>query len=309
MSTGEKRIFELTETQTFGNGDYLPLDNISNSETKKIEAKKLGITYTMTDTEDGFSFDGSNGYHYEKVIPKDAQMSYDDYEDLTEAEKMDGSNRFIPDYPEEEKQPEIWTRVGRDPLTTDEKTVSKAINELDSRTKAVNGDAFDDTVTYSKGDYSIYDNKMYVYTSDTPSSGSWDSTKWTQTDIQTEFTQIKSNLTELEEYSETEQVVGKWIDGKTLYRKVYTCPSFSVTSSSTAQTYTVFTFPSNTNIIKYFCVLNHSTSKYMLPYSNGNKTSSCVGIKGTTPYIQIRVTNDGWTGVTVTTEAYYTKNS
>lgn len=131
----------------------------------------------------------------------------------------------------------------------------------------------------------------------------------TATDVQGAVTELKSNLTNLEEYSTTEQVVGKWIDGKTLYRKVYTCPSFSVTSSSTTQTYTVFTFPSNTNIIKYFCVLNHSSSEYMLPYANGNKTSSCVGVKGTTPYIQIRVTNDGWTGVTVTTEAYYTKNS
>lgn len=238
MSTGEKRIFELTETQTFGNGDYLPLDNLANNETKKIEAKKLGITYTMTDTEDGFSFDGSNGYHYEKVIPKDAQMSYEDYDDLTEAEKMDGSNRFIPDYPEEEKQPEIWTRVGRDPLTTDEKTVSKAINELDSRTKAVNGDAFDDTVTYSKGDYSIYDNKMYVYTSDTPSSGSWDSTKWTQTDIQTEFAEIKSNLTKLETYSTDEIVIGDFL-GKPLYRKVYNLGSDLLVN---AQTWT------NTNI-------------------------------------------------------------
>lgn len=145
MSTGEKRIFELTETQTFGNGDYLPLDNLANNETKKIEAKKLGITYTMTDTEDGFSFDGSNGYHYEKVIPKDAEMSYDDYEDLTEAEKTDGSNRFIPDFPEEEKESEIWTRVGRTPLETDAKTVSPAINELKGRI-----DDSDDEITEIK---------------------------------------------------------------------------------------------------------------------------------------------------------------
>ena len=145
MADGEKRIVELTETQTFGNGDYLPLDNISNSETKKIEAKKLGITYTMTDTEDGFSFDGSNGYHYEKVIPKDAQMSYEDYDDLTEEEKMDGSNRFIPDFPEEVKESEIWTRVGRTPLTTDAKTVSPAINELKGRI-----DDSDDEITEIK---------------------------------------------------------------------------------------------------------------------------------------------------------------
>lgn len=137
----------------------------------------------------------------------------------------------------------------------------------------------------------------------------WDKIGEDELDVGADLSDAVNILNGISEYSTTEQAVGKWIDGKTLYRKVYTCPSFSVTSSSTTQIHTVFTFPSNTNIIKYFCVLNHSTSEYMLPYANGNKTSSCVGIKDTTPYIQLRVANDGWTSVTVTTEAYYTKNS
>ena len=182
--------------------------------------------------------------------------------------------------------------------------------------KQLISDKYSAQSTYAVGDLCIYNDSLYVCTTAISTPEAWNIAHWHLTTIDEqlktiddELKQVKSNLTELEEYSETEQVVGKWTDGKTLYRKVYTCPSFSVTSSSTTQTYTVFTFPSNTNIIKYFCRLNHSTSEYMLPYSNGNKTSSCVGIKGTTPYIQIRVANDGWTSVTVTTEAYYTKNS
>jgi hypothetical protein len=120
---------------------------------------------------------------------------------------------------------------------------------------------------------------------------------------------VKSNITKLSEYSTAEQVVGKWINGKTLYRVVYTCSAFNIGQSSTVVSHTVYTAPSNTEIIKYFCMLNSGTSKYMLPYGNANKTSACVGMGGTTPYIQIRVVNDSWSSVTVTSEVYYTKNS
>ena len=39
------------------------------------------------------------------------------------------------------------------------------------------------------------------------------------TDVQDAVTELKSNLTDLTTYSTTEQVVGKWINGKPLYRK------------------------------------------------------------------------------------------
>ena len=41
----------------------------------------------------------------------------------------------------------------------------------------------------------------------------------TATDVQAAVSELKSNLTDLTTYSTTEQVVGKWINGKPLYRK------------------------------------------------------------------------------------------
>ena len=127
--------------------------------------------------------------------------------------------------------------------------------------------------------------------------------------MKSNLTDLESDLSKLSKYSTTEQVVGKWINGKTLYRVVYTCSSFNIGQSSSVVSHTVYTAPSNTEIIKYFCMLNSGTSGYMLPYGNANKTSACVGMGGATPYIQIRVVNDSWTNVTVTSEVYYTKNS
>ena len=195
MSDDNKRIIDYDAFNELPPNSWLVVDS-EGQGTGKIAPIKIGATYEIQDGAHSFTLVGSNGYSHTVDIPYDSvQMSYDDYDALTELQKMDGTNRFVPDCPTSELEPEIWQRVGRDPLTTDEKTVSKAINELDGRTKAVNGDAFDDTVTYSKGDYCIYDNKMYTYNDNTPSSGAWDSTKWVQTDIQTEFTNIKSNLT------------------------------------------------------------------------------------------------------------------
>ena len=198
MSDDNKRIIDYDAFNELPPNSWLIVDS-EGQGTGKIAPIKIGATYEIQDGAHSFTLVGSNGYTHTVDIPYDSvQMSYDDYDALTEIQKMDGTNRFVPDCPTSELEPEIWQRVGRDPLTTDEKTVSKAINELDGRTKAVNGDAFDDTVTYSKGDYCIYDNKMYTYNDNTPSSGAWDSTKWVQTDIQTEFTNIKSNLIELD---------------------------------------------------------------------------------------------------------------
>lgn len=196
MSDDNKRIIDYDAFNELPPNSWLVVDS-EGQGTGKIAPIKIGATYEIQDGAHSFTLVGSNGYTHTVDIPYDSvQMSYNDYDALTELEKMDGTNRFVPDCPTTELEPEIWQRVGRDPLTTDEKTVSKAINELDSRSKAVNGDAFSELVEYSKGDYCIYDNAMYTYIADTPSTGSWDALKWELTDIQTEFTSIKSNLIE-----------------------------------------------------------------------------------------------------------------
>ena len=216
-----KRVLDYDTFNELPPNSYLLVDSESMG-TGKVAPLQIGATYEIQDGAHSFTLVGSNGYTHTVDIPYDSvQMSYNDYDALTELEKMDGTNRFVPDCPTTELEPEIWQRVGRDPLTTDEKTVSKAINELDSRSKAVNGDAFSELVEYSKGDYCIYDNAMYTYIADTPSTGSWDALKWELTDIQTEFSSIKSNLTDLQVYSTTEKVVGTWTDGRPIYRKTY----------------------------------------------------------------------------------------
>lgn len=40
---------------------------------------------------------------------------------------------------------------------------------------------YDTTTTYSEGNFAIYENTLYVCTATT--SGTWDSTKWTQTSV------------------------------------------------------------------------------------------------------------------------------
>lgn len=198
------RVFELTEVNSFDNDDYLLIDKLSNTEAKKIKAKRLGITYTVTVDADGggFTFAGDNGYSQYVAIPKDAEMSYDDYEDLTEEQKMDDSNRFIPDYPSEEREPEFWTKLGRDALDTEQKTVSKAINELDATDKSfVGADKYDDSKTYpTYSEWCIKDDVIYKFTGTGTTSGDWDSTKWTATDIKTEISQLNASLVNFKKY-------------------------------------------------------------------------------------------------------------
>lgn len=200
MADGEKRIVELQEVQSFGTGDYLALDNIENATTKKILAKKLGITYTIELTEDGFIFSGDNGYSQEIIIPKDEQMSYEDYQDLSEEEKMNNANRFIPDYPNSEATPEIWARVGTDPLNTEQKTISKAINELDARDKNSISDEYDPVAgTYAVGDTCLESNQLRVCNTAIDTPHAFDETEWDTKTLGEYCAEIKSNLTNLKE--------------------------------------------------------------------------------------------------------------
>lgn len=56
-------------------------------------------------------------------------MSQAEYNALTEAEKMDGTARFVYDAISTDES-ELWTRVGRNTLHTDAQIISNAINEI-----------------------------------------------------------------------------------------------------------------------------------------------------------------------------------
>ena len=133
MSDDERRIIDYDAFNELPPNSWLIVDS-EGQGTGKIAPIKIGATYEIQDGAHSFTLVGSNGYSHTVDIPYDSvQMSYDDYDALTEIQKMDGTNRFVPDCPTSELEPEIWQRVGRTPLTTEEKTISPAINELKGR--------------------------------------------------------------------------------------------------------------------------------------------------------------------------------
>ena len=133
MSDNEKRIIDYDAFNDLPPNSWLIVDS-EGQGTGKIAPIKIGATYEIQDGAHSFTLVGSNGYTHTVDIPYDSvQMSYADYQALTEVQKMDGTNRFVPDVPTDDLEPEIWQRVGRTPLTTVEKTISPAINELKGR--------------------------------------------------------------------------------------------------------------------------------------------------------------------------------
>lgn len=117
-------------------------------------------------------------------------------------------------------------------------------------------DEYDNTSTYSIGNYCIYNNTLYKCITAIAIAEDFDSTKWIQTSI-TEEINIKENINNkatsissqstntqyasakavydyienLNIYSTTEQKIGTWI-GKPLYRKVLTFENKTITSNN-----------------------------------------------------------------------------
>ena len=135
---------------------------------------------------------------------------------------------------------------------------------------------YDSTSTYAVDDYCIYESVLYKCTAST--TGSFDSTKWTQVVVTDEMGSgggsstlagltdtnivspsgnqiLKFNSTnnkwenaadtgggEYYSYSTTEQAVGEWIDGKTIYKKTYSGLSVSIPQTTSSASWV------NTNI-------------------------------------------------------------
>lgn len=57
----------------------------------------------------------------------------------------------------------------------------------------------------------------------------------TATNTQAAITELKSNLTDYEDYSETEVICGKWIDGKTIYKKTIKTATDEVSAGANVQ--------------------------------------------------------------------------
>lgn len=118
-------------------------------------------------------------------------------------------------------------------LITTSKTIIGAINEV-AQAGGVNAndniaDAYDATATYSVGDYCIYNNTLYKCNTAISTAEAWNSNHWTSTVIADELGQGGSSA---HNYSTTEQVVGTWIDGSTVYEKTYTSSIYYYTSAA-----------------------------------------------------------------------------
>lgn len=95
-------------------------------------------------------------------------------------------------------------------------------------------------------------------------------------ELNTLLTTLNNNLTTLMNFSTSEQIVGKWIDGKTLYRKVLT-----KTSSGSARDVSIST-PSNIDTMVHMEVMGiRNGEQTPLPnnsisYTSGNTPRSAV---------------------------------
>ena len=71
------------------------------------------------------------------------------------------------------------------------------INLKDQAMRNMTADAFSEYSTYAVGDYCIHDDKLYKCVTAITTAGAWDATKWEQTQIGAEFTEINTNLSGL----------------------------------------------------------------------------------------------------------------
>lgn len=159
------------------------------------------------------------------------------------------------------------------------KTITGAINQMLANFAPV----YDETATYSKDDVVTYNGQLYKANQDISVAEAWDSTHWTAIVVK----QISGNQ---HDYSTTEQVVGKWIDGSTLYEKTI----FYDNQATIGDGYTPIESLSNIahiDIISGGIINSSDHSYYAIPYVFGNKSTSWYFDNGD---LGIRVANDTW---------------
>ena len=81
-------------------------------------------------------------------------------------------------------------------LNTTNKTVVGAINELKSGMVSADivADEYDNTATYSKGEYVMYNGSLYICTTAVSTAEDFDPTKWDERQVGTELSSINANL-------------------------------------------------------------------------------------------------------------------
>lgn len=171
---------------------------------------------------------------------------------------------------------------------------------------AIGKEVYDDTQTYSVGDYCIYNNVLYRCKTAITTAESFDSSKWTATNV-------LSEIQKTQQFSTSATIVGKWINGKNLYRKVV---SISITTLGVSGA--VRLDDNVDEIVFYGGVFKERTYTRPLPYVysrlTDNTVTELVSLYANNNVILVNAANfndmQNWTlPITAYVTAYYTKTT
>lgn len=171
---------------------------------------------------------------------------------------------------------------------------------------AIGKEVYDNTQTYSVGDYCIYNNVLYRCKTAITTAESFDSSKWIATNV-------LSEIQKTQQFSTSATIVGKWINGKNLYRKVV---SISITTLGVSGA--VRLDDDVDEIVFYGGVFKERTYIRPLPYVysrlTNNTVTELVSLYANNNVILVNVANfndvQGWTlPITAYVTAYYTKTT
>ena len=152
----------------------------------------------------------------------------------------------------------------------------KAVSAINEVTDALADKADTDMVaadfnagtSYTAGNYCVQDGKLYRFKNN--HSGAWSASDVEEVKIAGELSSIKSGLNNVETYSTTAVKIGKWIDGKDIYRKVVSIGNLPDTSQIKVDS-------GITNIgtvVKLYGVAQSQWVTIPLPYVDSNASSN-----------------------------------
>lgn len=132
-------------------------------------------------------------------------------------------------------------------------------------------------------------------------------TKTSELENDSGFITIEDVPSAQDEYKLTEHIVGKYTDGRNVY--AITIPyTFSTIGSGTS---TIHTFSEDVTMLKYEAFMRNSGTnvQYILPYSNGNNTTTI--IMNNKRDLCTRINNDSWGSAysPLTVTVFYLKDS
>lgn len=125
-------------------------------------------------------------------------------------------------------------------LTTAEGEIDTTQTDINNAEAVIGNetDTYSASSKYALGSLVIYNSLLYKCTTAITVAEAWNSAKWTQVSL-------TSLANDGDVYSTSEQVIGKWIDGKHIFRKIltgtYTGPTMNIGTISNVDKFISFT--------------------------------------------------------------------